>query len=801
MKLTLTWLKKYLETDASLTALCDKLTALGLEVEGVKDPAQALAPFIIAEVLVAEKHPQADRLKVTTVDTGKEKLQIVCGAPNCRAGIKVVLARPGDVMPDSGEVLKKGVIRGVESQGMLCSAAELVLSTESEGIIELPADAPVGNNFASFMKLDDPVIEINLTPNRPDCAGIYGIARDLAAAGMGKLKPLVPPPVGGKEPSRIKVVLDFTAESKHHCPLFVSRLIRNVLNAQSPAWLQRQLTAVGLRPISTLVDITNYMTIDCDRPLHVFDAKKVKGNLVIRAARSGESFLALDGNTYELQDGMTVIADDSGVISLGGIMGGETTKCDESTTDVLIEAAYFDPVRTARTGRALNISSDARYRFERGIDPNFTIAGAELATQLIIDLCGTPETVVSELTISGAVPPAKSPITLNSTLCLKRTGVDVAATEQEKILTALGFAVKSSGASMQVTIPSWRPDIEGAADLVEEIVRIKGFDAITATSLSRTEAVPASAIDLQDQRANAARRALASQGLMEAVTWSFMPGAIAVLFGGGDPSLRLSNPISSDLDVMRPSILGNLMLVAKRNADRGFADVGLFEIGPVYQNATPDGQATVAAALRAGLTPRHWAEPTRAVDAYDAKADALAALAVAGAPVNSLQITTDAPAYYHPGRSGTLRLGSTILAAFGELHPSIMVAADVSTPMVACEIFFTAIPQSRSSGTAKPLLKLEPLQAISRDFAFVVESDVTAAKLVKAVRDADKVLIRDVNVFDVYIGEHVASGKKSVALSVTLQPTEKTLTDAEIEAIATRITAAVTKATGAILRG
>ncbi len=800
MKFTLSWLKQHLETTASLDVICEKLTALGLEVESVKDPGKSLAPFIIAEVLEAEKHPQADRLKVCRVNTGKEVLQIVCGAPNARAGIKVVLARPGDVMPDSGEALKKGVIRGVESEGMMCAVDELGIGTDHEGIIELPADAPVGESFAQFSKLDDPIIEINLTPNRPDCTGVYGIARDLAAAGVGTLKPYAIAPVKGTEPSRIKIALDFPAGDKA-CPIFVGRLIRNVKNGPSPVWLQQRLTAIGLRPISALVDITNYLTVDCARPLHVFDAKKLKGNLWARPAKGGETFAALNGKDYELQQGMTAIGDDTGVLSLAGIMGGISSSCDENTTDVFIESAYFDPARTAQTGRALQLTSDARYRFERGIDPASTISGAELATQLVLDFCGTPETVVSNLEISGAVPDHTRVITLDPTKCQRQVGMDVPQTEQEKILSSLGFTVAHKDGKMMVTPPSWRPDIDGVADLVEEIVRVKGYENIVAISLPRPSAVTAAAIDVQDQRLSAARRALASQGLMEAVTWSFMPSSIATQFDEIDANLRLVNPISADLDVMRSSILGNLIQAAKRNADRGFADVALFEIGPVFKNATPEGQAMVAATLRAGSTARNWVSPARAVDAFDAKADAMAALAAAGAPVSGLQITTDAPTWYHPGRSGALRLGPTVLAYFGEIHPQLLAACDAEAPMVASEIFPANIQQSRASGTAKPMLKLEALQAVSRDFAFVVGADVTAAKLIKAVKDADKNLIRDVTVFDVYQGDKVEAGKKSVALSVTMQPADKTLTDAEIDAITTRITASVAKATDAVLRG
>ncbi|MFY9288324.1 MAG: phenylalanine--tRNA ligase subunit beta [Alphaproteobacteria bacterium] len=799
MKFTLDWLKQHLDTKASLQEICDKLTAIGLEVESVQDRGKSLAPFIIAEVLTAEKHPQADRLKVTTVNTGKEKLQVVCGAPNCRAGIKVVLARPGDVMPDSGEALKKGTIRGVESNGMLCAADELGLSSEeTSGIIELPADAPVGESYARYSKLDDAVIEINLTPNRPDCAGLTGIARDLAAAGMGTLKPTPLKPIKGSGPSAIKVKLNFPQSTKP-CPLFVGRLIKDVKNGASDFIMQQRLTAIGLRPISALVDITNYMTFANARPLHVFDAKKIKGNLWVGPAKGGETFKALNGKEYKLEAGMTVIGDDSGVIGLGGIMGGETTAVDENTTDVFVESAYFDPARTAQTGRALQISSDARYRFERGIDPTFTIPGIELATQLILDMCGTKETSVSDLEIAGAVPDTARKLTLDAGKCLKHVGFDVPLVEQVKILTALGFETKASGTTLQVMVPSWRPDIDGPNDLIEEIVRIKGYEHIPATSLQKPTTLLA-AIDVQDQRGNSAKRALAGQGLLEAVTWSFMPSKIAEQFGAIDKSLRLANPISSDLDVMRPNILGNLIMAAKRNADRGFADVGLFEVGPIYKNATAEGQDIVAASLRAGMTPRNWAEKQRPVDAFDAKADAIAALAACGAPVASLQVTADAPSWYHPGRSGALRLGPNVLAYFGEIHPALLIASDASGPMVGSEIFFTQIPQSRSVSSAKPLLKLEALQPVTRDFAFVVGSEVTAAKLITAIKSADKNLIRDVSVFDVYEGERLGAGKKSVALSVTLQPTDKSLTDAEIEKISANITAAATKATGATLR-
>ncbi|MBI1273869.1 MAG: phenylalanine--tRNA ligase subunit beta [Alphaproteobacteria bacterium] len=796
MKFTFSWLKEHLETTATLDEVCARLTSLGLEVESLTDPAKSLAPFTIAEVLATEKHPDADRLKIATVNTGSEKIQVVCGAPNCRAGMKAVLSRPGDFIPGLNITLGKSKIRGVESMGMLCAADELGLGEDHEGIIELPADAPVGKSYAAWAGLDDPVIELGLTPNRPDCAGVRGVARDLAAAGLGTLKPQDIKPAKGTFKSPIAVTFNFPAEDAAACPHFTGRMIKGVKNGPSPKWLQDRLRAVGLRPISALVDITNFATLDCMRPLHVFDAAGIKGNLSLRFARKGEKLVALNKKTYELAEGQTVIADDNGVLSLGGIIGGEASGCTEATTGVFIEAAYFDPIRTARTGRQLDIASDARWRFERGIDPAFTQPGAELATKLILDLCGTKETQISDLVVAGSAPMPDRTITLRENRCKTLIGVDVPAAEQKKILTALGFEQK--GGAWKA--PSWRPDIEGEADLVEEIIRVHGIDNVPAQSLARPAAVTQSAITLPQRRAVQARRALAAQGLLEAVTWSFMPSAIAAQFGGVPESLRLLNPISSELDVMRPSILGNLILAAKRNADRGFADAGLFEVGPAWRDATPEGQSTVAAALRAGATPRHWAQPSRPVDAHDAKADALAALAACGAPVANLQVTADAPAWYHPGRAGALRLGPAVLAYFGEIHPGVLMICDAKGPMTGCEIMIAAVPQPKAAGTARSLLDLPALQPVARDFAFVVDTDVTAERVIKAARQAEKNLIADVQLFDVYAGKNVGEGKKSLAFSVTLQPRETSLTDAQIEEIAAKITAAVTKATGGTLR-
>lgn len=800
MKFTLSWLKDHLETNASLTELCDKLTAIGLEIESLEDSSKALEPFIVAQIIEAEKHPEADRLKLCKVNTGKEIIQVVCGAPNARAGLKTILARPGDVIPATGTALKLSKIRGQESQGMMCSAAELKLDTDASGIMELPADTEVGAKVTDCLNLADPVIEINLTPNRADCAGVYGIARDLAAAGMGTLKPLAIAAPKGTEPCRVGVTLDFPEDQKKSCPLFVARTIRNIKNGPSPAWLQNRLRAIGLRPISALVDITNYLTFDHARPLHVFDMRRVKGGLWVRPAKGGETFEALNDKSYTLAAGMTAIGDDTGFLSLAGIVGGVSSGCEADTVDVMIESAYFDPSRTAQTGRALGVTSDARYRFERGVDPAFVIPGADLAAQMIIELCGTPETVVSERLVVGEVPHTEKTVTYTPSLCAKLLGVDVPADEQERILTTLGFAIQKNDAEWRVTAPSWRSDIEGPADMTEEVIRIKGYENIPALSMHRDEAVTKGGLDLLDRRAGQAKRALAAQGLMEAVTWSFMSSKIAESFAPVKDELRLINPISADLDVMRATIVPNLVLAAGRNASRGFPDVALFEVGPTFNGLKVEEQISVAAAVRAGSSPRHWAEKARKVDAYDAKADALAVLAATGAPMTSVQAFVEAPAWYHPGRSGSLRLGPVLLGYFGELHPAVLEACGVEGPMVACEIYLENIPKPRVTGTNRPLLKLEDLQPVSRDYAFLVDDVVTADKLLKAIKGSDKTLIRDVVIFDVYKGKGVEDGKKSVALSVAFQPTEHTLTEAELEGATAKIIAAVTKATGGTLR-
>lgn len=797
MKFTLSWLKEHLETDAPLDEISRRLTMLGLEVEGIEDRAKALAPFRIARVVSAEKHPDADKLRVCMVDTGDggAPLQVVCGAPNARAGIKVCFAPVGTTVPASGMVLKKGVIRGVESNGMMCSERELELSDEHNGIIELPEDAPVGASFADYMGLGDPVIDIALTPDRADCAGVRGVARDLAAAGLGTLKPLAADPVPGTFPSPITVTTETPG-----CPYYVGRSFRGVTNGPSPKWLQDKLRAIGLRPISALVDITNLVTFDVARPLHAFDAGKVTGNIVVRMGREGESLKALNGKEYAIDDTMVVIADGAGPEALGGIIGGEPSGCTEETTAVFLEAALFDPLRVASTGRRLGIDSDARYRLERGVDPEAVVAGIEMASRLILELCGGE---ASELVFAGAVPEWRRTISLRPTRLKALGGIDLPVADQVRILSDLGCTLtESADGTFAVVPPSWRADIHGEADLVEEILRVHGYDAIPTTPMDRAGTVTKPAVDARQRRTVTARRALAARGLSEAVTWSFLSTEVAGLFGAAHDGLVLVNPISSDLTVMRPSVLPNLIQAAGRNSDRGFADVGLFEVGPAYRTPEPDGQDQIAGGVRAGkAVPRHWAEKERAVDAYDAKADALAVLEAAGAPAGNLQITTDAPGWYHPGRSGTLRLGPTVLGWFGEVHPSILESLKVKGPVVAFEVFLDKVPApKKKGGTAKPLLTLSAFQPVERDFAFVVDRGVEADRIVRAVKGADKALITGVGVFDIYEGTGVGEGRKSVGINVTLQPTAATLTEPEIDAIGQKIVAAVVKATGGSLR-
>ena len=805
MKLTLAWLKEHLDTEATLAAIVEKLTMIGLEVESVADRGKMLAPFTIARVISAEQHPNADRLRVCTVDTGAgDPVQVVCGAPNARAGMKGVFVPPGAFIPGKNMTLGIGKIRGVESRGVLVSEFELQISDDHEGIIDLPQDAPVGANYAHWAGLNDPVIEINLTPNRADCAGVSGIARDLAAAEMGKLRDGSIRPVKGDFPSPVKVTLDF-GTTPSLCPAFALRLVRGVRNGPSPAWLQRRLIAIGLRPINALVDITNFITYDRARPLHVFDAAKVQGNLTVRRARDGESLVALDGKKYSLDPSMCVIADESSVESLAGIMGGESTGCSETTTDVLIESALWDPVNIAQTGRKLGVQSDARYRFERGVDPAFMLPGLELATAMVLDLCGGKP---SQVTVAGRPEVPTRIIDFPLDELPRLTGLHVDRHEIERVLGRLGFAIADAGRHLKVTVPSWRADVEGKADLVEEIVRILGVDRIPATPFDRGEAPRKPVLTSIQLRTRKAKRALAARGMLEAVTWSFLAKRQAELFGGGNPELALANPIASDLSDMRPSLVPGLVAATQNNADRGFANVALFEVGQVFRGDRPQDQLTAASGVRRGLAKttgigRHWSAPAGEVDAFDAKADALAVLAAAGAPSAALQIVPGGPPWFHPGRSGTIQIGpQTVLGHFGELHPRALEALDAAGPLAAFEVMLDRIPEPKAKATrARPVLELSSFQPLERDFAFVVDRTVNAADVLRAAQSADRKLITNVAVFDVYEGVGIEPGKKSIAISVTLQPREKTMTDAEIEAVAGKIVVEVGKRTGGALRG
>ncbi len=768
---------------------------LGHDVELVENRAAALEPFRVAFVVSAERHPNADRLKVCVVDTGKEHVQVVCGAPNAHTGMKGVFAPAGTIIPRTGALLRESTIRGVASRGMLCSAYELGLGEDHDGIIEVAADAPVGAKYADLLGLGDAVIDIKVTPNRADCLGVRGIARDLAASGLGRLKPLDTAPV----PGRFRSPIGIEIEDRRACPLFLGRHLRGVRNGPSPDWLRRRLEAIGLRPISALVDITNFLTFDLNRPLHVFDAGKLSGDLIVRLARDGETLLALNGQEYALDPEVTVIADRNGVQSLGGVIGGEATGCTEATTEVFIEAALFDPIRTAATGRRLNISSDARYRFERGLDPAFVGDGLEIATRLMLELCGGE---ASEVVTAGAVPDWRRRYVLRAERPASLGGLDVPAEESAAILRALGCTVEPLEAGdLAVEPPSWRGDIEGEADLVEEVLRVKGYDQIPAVPLPREAPLPRPALVPVRRRSELVRRALASRGLTEAVGFSFISEREAELFGGGQPELRLVNPISADLDMMRPSLLPGLVAAAKRNADRGYPDVALFELGPLYRNDTPEGQVLTAAGLRAGQSgPKHWRAPSGPVDLYQVKSDALAALAAMGAPAENVQIAAEPPAWFHPGRGGVLRLGPTVLGAFGELHPAVIEALDARPPIAGFEVFLDAVPEPRA-GRTKPALQLSVFQPIERDFAFVVDRALPAETLLRAARGVDRKLVSEIRLFDVYEGAGLPEGKKSLAITVRLQPVEHTLTDSEIEGFSKRLVAQVEKATGGTLRG
>lgn len=799
MKLTLNWLKDHLETDATAEQIADKLTSIGLEVEGITDAGAALKDFIVGEVLTAEKHPNADKLRLCTVSAGDgAPLQIVCGAPNARAGIKVVLARPGTVIPASGEALKVGKIRDVESFGMMCSARELLLGEDHDGIIELGADAQAGTPAAAALAAkgllsSDPVIEVSITPNRGDAASVFGIARDLAAAGLGKLKSEKVQPVAGKFPSPKKITLDFTPENKDACPIFAGRLIRGVKNGPAPKWVQDRFKAVGMKSISALVDATNLIAQDRGRPLHVFDTDKLSGGLHARMANDHEQVLALDGKTYVLDSQTIVIADDSFARGIAGIMGGEDTGCSLETKNVFIESAWFDPVRIARAGRKQAIISDARYRFERGVDPEFVLPGLELATQLILEWCGGE---ASDVVIAGALPPPHKAIEFDLGLVETLGGIKVARDEIIAILQNLGFVV-AQHATLHVTPPSWRRDMDGPADLVEEIVRIHGLDEVPSVALPRHAAVAKPVLTASQRRQRAVRRTLAARGFNECVSFSFIAQGQAALFGGGDAARQLSNPIASDLDALRPSLLPSLLRAASRNAARGLSDLSLFEIGAAFQSGMPGAQTANAAGLVTGAGLRDWSKSGHAADVFDAKGAMLAALEAAMNGPMTAPVSATAPGWFHPGRSGTIALGPKTIAHFGELHPKILAAFDIKVPASAFEIILDAVPDPKSKARAQ--FSPSPFQAIERDFAFVVDRDLAVGDLIRAVKNAERVLIDTVTLFDVYEGKGVPESKTSVAITIRLQPKDKTLTDPEIEAVAQKIVAAALKL-GATLR-
>lgn len=803
MKFTLSWLLEHLKTDKTCDEIVEKLSMIGLEVEGVEDRSKGLETFKVAEILTAERHPDADKLQLLKVSDGEKEYQVVCGAPNARAGLKGVFATSGSYIPGLDVTLKPTKIRGVDSQGMMMSEAEMNLSDSHDGIVDLPADVKVGARAVDIMGLTDPIIEIAITPNRGDCAGVRGIARDLAATGFGTLKPINTDPVKGTFESPIKVHLHNPADGVKACPQFAGRYIRGVKNGPSPKWLQDKLLAVGLRPISALVDVTNYFSQGLCRPLHVFDADKLNGDVHVRLAKEGETLKALDEKEYTLDADMTVVCDDATPHALGGIMGGEASGCQDDTTNVFLECALFDPIRTAMTGRKLDILSDARYRFERGVDEAGVVDMTEMATRLILELCGGE---ASDLVVAGEEPQWQRTITLRKARVKQLTGVDVPESDMVRILDVLGCKLEDKGDTFDVQPPSWRSDIELEACLVEEIIRVYGYEHIEEVSLVRETNLPGIAYTPMQIKRDISRRTLVTRGLSEAVTYAFLPEKQAKLFGWSDENLRLTNPISKDLEIMRPSLLPNLLAACQRNNDRGLPNGCLFEVGPQFDGDTADKQPVVVCGVRTGQTgPRNWAQAPRRFDVFDAKADAMAVLEAAGAKVESLQVDPEgAPAHYHPGRSGALKLGpKNTLAYFGELHPGTLKKMGYKGIAVGFEIYLDAIPatKSKKTGALRPVLELSAFQSVERDFAFVVDSDVPAAKIIQSAKTADKKLISDVAVFDVYEGENVEAGKKSVAISITLQPTTDTLTDEQIQTVSDNVVASVAKNTGGELRG
>lgn len=811
MKFTLSWLKDHLDTDVPVEELATRLSAIGLEVEGIDDPGEKRGRFVIARVLEAKQHPNADRLRVAQVEIekGKPPVEVVCGAPNCRAGMVGVFAPLGAYIPGLGVTLEKKPVRGIISNGMLLSEREMQLSDNHEGIVDLPIEraADVGRRYIDVIGASDPVIEVKLTPNRPDCTGVRGIARDLAACGLGKLKP--EPELKGVEGTfdcPIKIELTFPAGSEAYCSAFYGRYIRGVKNGPSPAWLQARLKAVGLRPISALVDVTNYISLDRGRPLHVYDADKLSGTIRARLGKSGERFDGLDGKTYEVDATQCVIADDARVLGFGGILGGEESGTTESTTNILIECAYFDPIKTAATGRKAGVQTDARYRFERGVDPAFLDQGLDLATRMMLDLGGGQPSRASKV---GKPPLPERTYDFALGMVEKHTGLALPRGEIVGILEALGFVVEGAGdaTKVKVTAPTWRPDVHGTADLVEEVVRIAGLDRVPSTPLPRLHGTTRAVLTERQRRVRRAKRLLASRGMVEAVTWSFIPRDQATLFGGGQDALELANPISTELSSMRPGLLPGLLAAAQRNRNRGYGDVSLFEVGQSYRGDRPEDQYVSASGVRAGVVQltgagRHWTDKADEASVFDVKADVVALLTTLGFDAARAQVTRDAPGWYHPGLSATLRLGpKTVLAHFGVVHPEQLKALDVAGPVTAFEVFIDAVPPEKAKSRTRPPLPVADLMAVHRDFAFVVDRGVAAGDVVKAAQAADKKLISSITLFDVFEGASLGTEKKSLAFEVTLQPTERTLTDEEIDAVGKRIIAEVKKATGGEIRG
>jgi len=796
MKFTLSWLKTYLDTDVDLFTISETLTAIGLEVEEVIDPTEDLKPFVIAKIEKTEQHPNADKLRVCTVNNGNEIIQVVCGAPNAKAGLIGAFAPSGCTIPTNGLKLKPSNIRGVDSNGMMCSERELGLGDDHDGIIELPSDAPIGASFADYANLNDPTIEIAITPNHQDALGVYGIARDLAAAGIGTL---IKPDIS-KISGNFKSPITINIEDKNACPVFAGRYIRGVKNGPSPEWMQRRLISLGMKPISALVDITNFMTHDYGRPLHVFDADNIAGNLKVRLSKSGEKLLALDEKEYVFDDQVCVISDNKAINSIGGVMGGAGSGTYDETKNVFLECAWFDPIGTAMTGRKLGIESDARYRFERGVDPSTVLDGIEIATRLILDMCGGQP---SEVEVSGKVPVISKTIIMRPERVKELGGINISKAEVIDILKRLGFKVTDNDKTLEVTSPSWRCDIDREPDLVEEVLRIYGYNKIVGEPLPASSRDIVAGLSPMQKRIRMAKRRAAVCGLREVITWSFISSSQAMLFADPKPELILDNPVSSDLNSMRPNLLPNLITAAGRNSDRGIKSVALFEAGNQFYSDKIDGQNFVIAGIRRGQkNERHWQKNSEDINVYDAKADAISILNAIGVKADNAQVVAEAPAWYHPGRSGVIRLGpKNIMAYFGEIHPNILKKLDVKGPLVGFEIMLGNIPLPRSKlGNSRGSLKSSDFQSVERDFAFVVSKDLAAEQLVKVISSVDKKLIDSVNVFDVYEGAGIDDGKKSIAVNVRLQPFNKTMTDDEIEEFRQDVISIVIKKTGGTLR-